>query len=310
MPTPCSRRPAAEVDCGVPGHPGRTETPIAKRLSAFISIPVVGLAAGAEAGGVELAAFAGPSFPRYEQSFRYDPGTIAPPLPGITIQQAGLFQLDASGGLALGASATWSFAGPLGIEARVDSPDVEIAAHGARYDVSADLPPPLPDLRTAVELGAGSVALDRLRPLSLNLRLATPGPVRLVASGGVSYLPELAFTVVQTVGLGVVGVDGRRSQAEVATLSIRAEAAPNAGRGGRLGLNAGGGLRLSVLPRVSVLVDARAFVFRSHTLVWSRGASALPPLQEALWREVERRLEPVELDPTLFQATAGLAIAF
>ena len=49
---------------------------------------------------------------------------------------------------------------------------------------------------------------ERIRPLSLNLKLRTPGRVRLALSGGLSYLPELNVVSAQAVRLRSVQVPG------------------------------------------------------------------------------------------------------
>jgi hypothetical protein len=275
-------------------------------------ILALGVAEAVVAGDLEIAGYLGPALPSYQQSFRYDPGPNPFRIPGVTLTQNGVFELDGRGGLAVGGGITWyALLSTVGIEARVDTADVDVRATGARYTARADLPPPLPDLTTELDLGSGTVDLDRLRPLSLNLKLKTPGPLRLAASAGVSYLPEFRLSATQTVGLGVTGVDGRRQGLDVATVLLRAEALPNEeGQGGKLGANLGAGLQLSLLPRLAVVAEARYFVFKKHTLVWRRAEGGLSPIEDALAQELERRLEPVEFNPTFFQATAGLTLTF
>jgi hypothetical protein len=277
-----------------------------------VAVFLLGAAAPSVLGGaLEVAAYVGPALPRYEQSFQYDLGPNPFRLPGVTLEQNGVFQLDGRGGLSVGGGLTWYFlASTVGIEGRVDTADVDVRTTGARYTARVDLPSPLPDLTTDVDLGTGTVDLDRLRPLSLNVKVKTPGPLRLTASAGVSYLPEFRFVTNQTVGLGVSDVG--LSSLDVATVRFRAEALPNEqGRTGRLGANAGGGLQVSILPTLAVVVEARVFIFKKHTLVWQRAdRGSLSPIEEALAQELERQLEPVEFNPTFFQATAGLTLTF
>jgi len=276
-------------------------------------LALAGLAAApapAQAERVELAIHAGATIPFYEQSFRYDPGTLVPRIPGLTIEQQGSFGLDARGALAAGASLAWHLNRVLGLEARIDTADVDVRALGARYEVRVDLPPPLPGFSTDVELGSGTVELERLRVLSLNLKLRTPGPLVLAVSGGASYLPNLSLEARQTVGLGVTGVNGGRSTVDVATLVLRARAAPSSDEG-RLGANAGLRIQLALSSRASLFAEGRGFVFARHTIAWERGEDRLlSPVEEALVRELEARLEPVDFNPTFFQMVAGLALRF
>ncbi len=260
------------------------------------------------AGDVELAFNYGTTFPTYEQTFRYLPGNIDVPIPGINIQQTGAFQLDLKGGPAFGGGVTFYFANLIGIEARIDIADVEIRMQGAQFTANVDLPAPFPDLTSDIDFGTGTVDLDRLRPISLNLKLRTPGPLRLAASGGMSYLPELGFSATQTVGLGLTDIDTRRSELVVATATLRAEAQPGEGGGSRLGFNAGCGLELQIAPRLSLAAEARFFLFDKHTLRWRRTADPSSLIEELLLTEIEKIIPPIEFHPTLFQATVGIIL--
>lgn len=276
-------------------------------LALLASLPPL----AATAGGVELAGYVGPSLPFYEQSFRYDPGTVTIPVPGISLRQDGVFGLSAQGGLAVGGGLTWYFAGPAGLEARVDTARIDVQTLGARYNVRLDLPEPFPPISTDVDLGSGNVSPETLTPLSLNLKLRTPGTLRFVLSGGVSYLPSLALTVRQTVGLGVTSFDGTRSTIDIATFALRAEAQPEGEGQSRLGFNVGGGLQIGIGAHVSLVAEGRYFYFQKQTLNWSRASTrALSALEETFLREVEKRLEPVTFNPAFFQATGGIAVTF
>lgn len=267
-------------------------------------------AAAARAGSLELGVHLGPAVPTYSQTFRYDPGSISVPLPGISVTQTGTFALDAEGGLALGGTVAWQFAGPLGLEARLDTADAELSTQPGTYDVRVDLPAPLPDASTSLAMGGGPTDLERVRPLSLNLRLRTPGTVAFTVSGGVSYLPALRASTTQTIGLGVTGL-GLAGRIDVPTLTLRAEALPDEEGEGRWGGNLGAGLRVGLGPRFALTVEARAFRFQEQTLAWGRADDRpLSSLEAALLREVQARLPPVEFNPTFYQATAGLSVAF
>jgi hypothetical protein len=274
--------------------------------SSFLTFAAAGPAGG---GGLELGIHAGPAVPSYQQSFRYDPGPVSLPIAGVTLQQTGTFGIDAEGGVALGASVALTGA-VLGLEARLDTADLSLTTQAGQYEVRADLPPPLPDATTSLTIGGGPADLERVRPLSLNLRLRTPGPVALSVSGGVSYLPSLRVNTTQTVGLGVTGIGGG-GRLDVATLALRAEVTPQDEDEGRLGVNLGAGLRVRLGPRVALTGEVRAFRFREQTLTWERADSrALSPLEAALLAEVRARLPPVEFSPTFYQGTVGLALMF
>jgi hypothetical protein len=62
---------------------------------------------------------------------------------------------------------------------------------------------------------------------------------------------------------------------------------------------------------VALVVEGRAFIFQEQTITWSRADNRpLSPIEEALADELDRRLEPIDFNPTFIQATAGLAITF
>lgn len=268
------------------------------------------LAAGpAAAGQLELGVHLGSSFPTYSQSFDYSL-PIPSPLPGVRIDQSGLFHLDARGALAAGGHATWYFAEVVGLEARLDTADVSIDAGGGQYRITADLPPPLPGFSTEAALAPGRVDLKRVRALSLNLRLRTPGPVAIFASGGVSYLPDLEVVARPTVGLSLRNLDPARGTVDVASAALEARA-PAANQGGRLGLDGGAGVELALGDHLVLQAEGRAFVFRERTLEWREApGQALSGLDQSLIEELIGRLPAVRFRPTFFEATAGVALRF
>src|SRR5260370_39318661 len=115
----------------------------------------------ASAGDIELAGYAGPAVPFYDQTFRYDPGTLVSPFRGVTIQQQGVFRLEAKGGLAFGGGLAWYVVGPLGLAARIDTAGADVRTTGAPYPVSVALPPPPPPLSTDLDLGTWTVHTER-----------------------------------------------------------------------------------------------------------------------------------------------------
>jgi hypothetical protein len=271
---------------------------------------LAGFARGASAEGWEITVTAGKVFPLYNQTFEYDPGTLAPPIPGATLEQRGVFTLDARGALALNLALARDLAPHVAIEGRLDTADVTVDTIGARYRLRVNLPAPLPPLSTDVDLGTGNVDLERLRPLSLNLKLHTGDRVRLAASGGASWLPKLEFVVNQTIGANLSGL-GRNISLDVAQVALRAQALPSESGQGRWGGN--GGLAFEVRAGHAVFVaEGRYFRFQKQTLQWGRvqTSGVLPAIPEDLVRQIESRLEPVVFNPAFFHASLGLALRF
>ena len=174
---------------------------------ALASLVLLALPSLAAAGSVEITGFAGRSFPFYSQTFSYDPGPISIAIPGVTIQQSGAFQANASGGFALGGSVTLYPAEAIGLELRLDSASVSVQPQNATFDVNLTLPSPLAPIKSNLTLTQGTVDIDSARPFSLNLKLRTPGSTHVFASGGLSRLGELNFSAQQTVALGVTAVN-------------------------------------------------------------------------------------------------------
>jgi len=183
---------------------------------------------------------------------------------------------------------------------------------GAVYRLRATLPAPLPPLSTDLDLGTGDVDLERLRPVSLNLRAHGGRRPRVGVSAGVSWLPAFRFVVNQAIAAGLPALAGNRLSVDVADVALRAEALPSVGARGRLGGNAGLAIELPVGPRVFLVADGRYFAFPKHTLEWGRlqASVPLPEIQESLVRQIESRLEPVVFNPTFFHASVGLGLRF
>jgi hypothetical protein len=135
--------------------------------------------------------------------------------------------------------------------AGLDATDIGFDLSGARFDRRATQPP-FTGLTGNLVVGPGRFDVKRLYLLSGILRLRTPGPVSLVASGGVSVLPDIAITgsvplSINIAGLSVVsGLEPR----------LRLIAAPGESEH-RVGLNGGLGLRIG--GRVALMGEARVF---------------------------------------------------
>lgn len=268
------------------------------------------LPSSVSAAGLEAAGYLGRVIPFYEQSLRFDPGGLV--LPGGAVVPPGeALRLEARGGSALSGGITLYLADFVGLEVRIDTADLDVDSRGARYRVGLNFPGGLPDAVGDLELGTGSMQVERVRPLSLNLKLRTPGRLRLALSGGVSLLPRLRFLSAQGVRLRISELGGRPTDVELASLDLRAEARPGDEDSGRLGANAGLGLQVRLGPRLWLVGEGRAFLFQRHRLYWRRGGSRpLSVLEDTLASEVERRLDPLDFNPVFLNAAAGLALAF
>ena len=266
--------------------------------------------AGAE--GWEIAVSAGRVFPFYKQSFTYDPGALASPIGGATLEQRGAFRLDARGGLALNLSIARRIGSRAAVVARLDTADVQVDTTGAQYRLQLNLPAPLPPISTDVDLGTGTVDLERLKPLSLDVEVHTGKRLRVAASAGPSWLPAFRFVVNEGIGVGLPGLGASRLGLDVGQVTLSAEALPTDTGQGRFGVNAGMTADWPIGRRASVRVDGRYFRFQKQTLQWGRATTtgALPAIEEDLVRQVESRLEPVVFNPTFFHASAGVALRF
>jgi hypothetical protein len=261
----------------------------------MLSIPV----AAASAGEVELAVQVGRALPFYKQSFALDPGDIVPP--DLPISTTGAFDLELSGGLTFSGALSWRFAGAVGLEARVDSAEVELEVTGGRVSSDlGDLVPGLPSIPISGDL-SGETSIDRLTPVSVNLQLCFGKEVRFVVSGGASYIPATTVAATVHARLGVTDIPGL-PPITLPGLSVAAAATLEGGFGG----NAGAGLRIGVSPHVALAVEGRAFSFPTRELRWGPGSGRPSPIEEAL----AEALDPIEFRYGFFQATAGLAITF
>ena len=264
------------------------------------------LVASAARADWEIAVHGGPTFPFYEQSIAFDPGPISG-VPGVFITQAGEYRLDGRGGLSLGAALAYHPHPAVGLELRVDTADVDVRTGGSSYRVRFPLPI-LGTIDSTVSFTEGDGDLERLRPVSLNLRLRSPGRFRVTASGGVSYLPVFRFAIRQPISAGVAS----GGMVEVAKILVPAEALPEQEGDGRWGVNGGIGLQVRIGAHLHAQADGRYFTFQRQTLYWGEPqvTGALTPLQDLLVREITARLDPARFNPTFFQATVGVALSF
>ncbi len=251
------------------------------------------VAADARAGQVDFTVFLGRAYPVHDERLTIRPSV--PSLPGVDITVAGDPAIRPDGGLVLGAALAFE-AGIVGVEARVDGTEVGFDLAGARYDLRATQGP-LAGLTASATIGDGRFDANRFYLVSGNVRLRTPGPIGLVASGGVSVLPDVTISgsVPLSIQFGGVpaGVEPR----------LRLRIAPGES-GHRLGVNAGAGLRAGG-GRVAVMGEVRAFFFREYELLFDvEGAPEIlvDPLVDAI--------DVIRFRPIIVNAQVGLVFRF
>ncbi len=242
----------------------------------------------------DLTLFLGRAFPIYDERLTLHPSV--PSLPGATVTVVGNPEIRTDGGLVFGAALGVEF-GVFGIEGRLDATDVGFDVVGARYNVRATNPP-FQGLTGSVTVGDGDLDADRLYLLSINARIRTPGSVSFVASGGLSYLPDLTFT-------GSVPISAELAGFPVPpglTPRLRLHAAPGESDH-RFGVNGGAGLRVGG-SRVAVMAEVRVFYFQEFELRFAV-EDAPGPATSLL-----ENIDPIRFDPIIVNAQAGLVIRF
>ena len=265
--------------------------------------------ARAAAGELELTGYGGYTFPFYSQTFKYDPGPVSVPIPGVSVEQSGTFELKASGGAAFAGGATFYVTDGFGFEVRYDHASITVDTKSSAYTVRVGLPAPLDPVLANLALTEGTVEVGAASPLSLNLKVRTGGSVKFTVSGGASRLGDLELTAEQTIGLGVVEFDLVESNIKVGTIGVRATAAGETGSswGGNLGL----GLQFPIGEHAALVLEGRGFYFPKRTIQWEPVLDRpLTAIEQALLARVQERLPEVEFEPWWVQGTVGLAIRF
>jgi hypothetical protein len=276
-----------------------------RRLALLLAV----LAAPAVAGAaeLELIGYAGYTFPFYKQTFEYDPGPVTVPIPGVTVEQGGSFALEAAGAPAFAGGIAFYVTGGLGFEVRYDRADLSVETQASSYTVRVGLPAPLDPVVADLALAEGTADLKAAAPFSLNLKLRTPGRVKLTVSGGASRLGDLEFTVQQTIGLGVIAFNLDENNIQVGTIGVRGTSVAESAWGGNLGL----GLQIPIGERGALVLEGRGFYFPKRTVEWEPVVDRpLSVIELALLARLQERLPPVEFEPWWVQATVGFAIRF
>ncbi len=279
-----------------------------RQTTALLLVVLVAPAAAA-AGEFELTGFGGYTFPFYSQTFRYTPGPVSVPIPGVSVEQGGSFGLETSGAVGFGAAAAFYVSEGFGFEVRYDRADITLEPLPSSYSVKVTLPAPFDPVVADLDFPPGTANLEAAAPLSINLKMRTGGRVRLTVSGGASRLGDVAGEVDQTIGLGITVFDLESGSLQVSSLGVRATA-PADGKtqwGGNLGL----GFQIPLGERAALVLEGRGFYFPKRTVEWEPVADRpLTGIEQALLARVLESLPPVEFEPWWVQASAGIAIRF
>jgi hypothetical protein len=262
-------------------------------LATCASIVVLGTARTAGAQTVDLTVFAGRAFPLYDERLTLRPST--PVLPGVDVSVAGSPVLKADGGSVFGAALAVEF-GIFGVEGRLDATEVGLEFNGARYDFRGTAFP-FEGLTAGIIVSPGRFDADRISLLSLNARIRTPGPIGVVVSGGLSYLPDIDIS--GSIPLSVDAPDLPPLPSLDAGLTLRATPGQTEHR---FGVNGGAGLRIG--GRVALTAEVRAFYFREFQL---RFTSVNGP---DLLDDLLAGAAPIRFEPVFVNAQAGLTFRF
>jgi hypothetical protein len=271
---------------------------------------VAALAAPPLAGAAEfeLTGYGSYTFPFYSQTFRYDPGPVNVPIPGVTVEQGGSFEGTASGGMAFCGAATFYVTDGFGFELRHDRANVTLETKSSSYTVRVGLPAPLDPVVADLALAAGTADIEATSPWSLNLKVRTGGSVRLTASGGVSRLGAIQLELQQSVGLGVIAFDLAQGNIKVGTIGLKAT---STGTEKSWGANLGLGLQIPMGEHLALVLEARGFYFPTQTIEWEPVLDRpLSAVEQALLERLLERMPDVEFEPWWAQASVGLAIRF
>ena len=259
-------------------------------MSALVVLAGSGRAA---AQTVDLTFFLGRAFPTYDERLTLRPP--APSLPGADVTVVGSPVLEADGGPVFGGALAVEW-GVIGIEGRLDATDVGLQFTGARYDFRGTQPP-FENLSASLTIADGRFDAETIGLVSANLRLRTPGPVGLVVSGGLSYLPGITVNGTVPVSLSVPGLPAVPGLD--ARLTLRAVPGQS---DHQWGVNGGAGLRVG--GRVAFTGEVRAFYFRSHELRFE----AINDID--IFEDLLDGLEPIRFDPIFVNAQVGVTFRF
>ena len=245
-----------------------------------------------EAQGIDVTVFGGLAYPLYDERLTLSPAN--PSIPGVEVTAISTPVLSADGGAVFGGAVALEF-GILALEGRLDSVEAGLEFSGARYDLRGTAFP-FQGLTASIIAAPGRFDAERISLLSVNARLRTPGPIGIIASGGLSYLPDIDVSgsvplTVDAPGLPALGID--------AALTLRGTPEQSEHR---FGVNGGAGLRVG--GRVALVAEVRAFYFREYELRF--GTADGPDLLDELLAEAD----PVRFTPVFVNAQVGVTFRF
>ena len=258
----------------------------------FVLLALVTGTVSASAQTVDVTVFAGLAYPTYDERLVLRPG--GPSIPGVEVTVAESPVLRGDGGGVFGAAVGLEV-GLLALEGRLDSIGAGIDFSGARYDLRGTAFP-FQGVTASIIADAGRFDAERISVLSINGRIRTPGPIAVVASGGLSYLPDIS--VIGSVPLRVVAPDLPPLGFD-AGLTLRAEPG---GSEHRFGINGGAGVRIG--GRIALVAEARAFYFREYQLRFD--TIDAPELLEELLNQADS----IRFEPVFINAQVGLSFRF
>lgn len=260
-------------------------------LALVVALVVTG--SNSFAQGVEFTLFVGRAYPVYDERLTFTPSL--PVLPRVAVRESRPLTITTDGGPVFGAALAFQL-GAFGIEGRVDATDVAFDVNGTRYDLVATAPTTA--TIGSVTLDAARLNVDRLKLLSLNVRLRTPGHIGLVASGGLSFLPDLTIQGLLPVTVEAAGI----LSPSTVNAHLRLVATPGEEKH-RWGLNGGAGIRVGG-SRVALVAEARAFYFRTFDLQLA-GVEG-PDLLNA----VAAGIPAIHFEPVIVNAQVGVVFRF
>ena len=281
----------------VPGE--RDYSPRSNSRVAAGLVVLAALSGRAEAAGVEVAVFTGPAIATYKQTFTFTSGSPQVQLARLNVKDAP--SIDAKGGLAFGLAGTLFLSNSFGLEARIDSVDVDLQSFGGNY--TPELGPPGSPISTIpVSLGDAETDLRRVRPISLNLRFQSQGRGGVGISGGLSYLSKVDLDALPT--LTVANLN--------ATFPISLTATPvDPEKTRHLGFNGGLTVQIKIAGGFAIVGEARGFAFKRSELKWvSQQTGALSTVEKALLSGIAAQLEIPQFTPGFWTARAGVALRF
>jgi hypothetical protein len=186
---------------------------------------------------------------------------------------------------------------PASISANARHPIMQETSASLRCKTNRGTQPPFEGLTGSITISDGRLDADRIPLVSVNARIRTPGPLALIASGGLSYLSDITLTGSLPVRVDVPGVPAPPGFDPRLTLL----AVPGQSKH-RWGVNAGAGLRVG--GRVALMGAVRVFYFGEYELRFE-AENGLEILDDVLDGPASVRFHPVFIN-----AQAGVTFKF